>query len=107
MHNTYSDYEMPDWKMADASDDPPTEDRGGTKTSEELQQICEILMNRTECREIRVFDADRGKIEYTSKRTYIGHNVLNRIYRDYDATALYCEGDVAEFVHLGTDRPDD
>lgn len=107
MHNTHGDYEMPDWKMTDAADDPPTQDREGTETSTELRSICDELMAHTDCASIRVFDADRGKIEYATKRTYIGSNVLDRVYRDYDGSALYCESDVAEFIYLGTERPDD
>jgi hypothetical protein len=92
--------------MHSPSDGPPTEDRAGTEASQELRDACAVLMNRTDCKRIRVFDAERGKIDYDSKRVYISQNVLGKIYHQFDAECLYAEGGHAEFIYIGTECPE-
>jgi len=106
MHNTYGDYETASWMMTDTADEVPTEDRAGNETNQELRDACAVLMNRTDCKRIRVFDAERGKIDYDSKRAYISQNVLSKIYHQFDAECLYAEGGHAEFIYIGTECPE-
>ena len=57
-------------------------DKNGNAVGYDLQKLCDILANRTECRDIYIHNSRSGHFGYLSKRSGIGQTVLDFI-RDY------------------------